>query len=126
MHSALHGTQVDHISESEGEMSNRLELLKKVREQLSDPKCWTRHAIARDKDDRALEFGDDPRAVCWCLVGAFEKVGGHIHSFSSMLAYLREGVGTLGPWNDTHSHAEVLALLDRKIMNLELELGRDT
>lgn len=54
----------------------KLETLRAVRELLSDPSRWTRGAYARDAEGNYAN-ASGPNAVCWCAVGAFEKVTGY-------------------------------------------------
>jgi hypothetical protein len=43
---------------------------------LDKPGAWIQHAWARDSAGRIVDFGDEPKAACWCADGAFEKVLG--------------------------------------------------
>jgi len=83
---------------------------KTVEELLSDPKRWTQKANARDSDGAEVRFDSDD-AVCWCLWGAMAKVipmhdRTRVHADINNL--IEEGAVQ---FNDTHTHAEVLALV---------------
>lgn len=77
---------------------------------LTLPEHWTKRTLARDARGRAVD--DDSEKACrWCLVGA-------IHQASLVLGDDRiargdayAALGRFGQWNDTHTHAEVLAAL---------------
>lgn len=49
------------------------DLLAPVRELLADPARWTKGCGAKDRNDRPVS-ARDPRAVCWCLYGAYVKM----------------------------------------------------
>lgn len=94
-----------------------LEILKAGRELISDPARWTQNVTARDaQDDWA--FASDQDAVCWCSLGALLKIGGSgyqdaIDALDISALQLGSQQATL--FNDTHTHAEVLAMWDRAI-----------
>jgi hypothetical protein len=87
------------------------EILTAARELISVPERWTQGDYAKDKDGRSC-LEDDEGAVCYCSVGAISKV-----RFSSVaLEFLaREAGGYIPDFNDTHTHAEVIAAFDRAI-----------
>lgn len=96
-----------------------MEILKAARERITPKEAWTTGEDARD------EFGgpvlpDDPDAVSWCMAGAVMAEGvdattcGEIGPIGRLLNQAT-GVTGVGPWNDSHSHDEVLAALDRAI-----------
>lgn len=49
-------------------------LIAETRKFFDSPTKWTQRAFGRDKEGAALGLLD-PRAVCWCVVGATTKVG---------------------------------------------------
>jgi len=51
------------------------------------------------------------------MVGSIRRVGGERAAADAALALIRECIpgSLIGDWNDTHSHAEVLAAFDRAI-----------
>lgn len=91
----------------------------KIHELLADPARWTKGAPARNNNqDIVMPCSDF--AVSWCLVGASSCCYGE-HSVERHFALLaiagvigklygiNEGID-LGHFNDTHTHAEVLAV----------------
>jgi predicted nucleotidyltransferase len=102
---------------------NTVEILKAARELISDEKRWTTCAMARDSAGHAVEAWDDD-AVCFCSVGAIAKACVDIHprgEIDARNALTKETTGghTIVSFNDTHQHAEVLALFDRAISRAE-------
>jgi hypothetical protein len=105
---------------------NTVEILKAGRELISDPARWTQTTYARAENGEIL-FGDDPGAICWCSRGALQKVlnthrsippkvGMALDAAARQLA--RRNVGVI-EFNDSRTHAEVLAMWDRAIANAE-------
>lgn len=108
-------------------------VLQGARDLLSDPANWTQGTTARDADGRDLvelleddyRFVDSaetaaachPDAVCWCLGGALDRAAGETIRYDDpRFVVLWELVDhKVGPWNDTHEHADVLAALDEAI-----------
>lgn len=118
--------------------------LESVRELISCPEHWTQGAMARDNDGRDVDHVSRD-AVCWCLGGAINKVYDDLHRDRELYVYMTGrhdainvkltrmkvnqklsqlssyGLGAAYPWasvthfNDTHSHGEVLELLDQAI-----------
>ena len=104
-----------------------LEILKGVRELLTDPAHWTKGVTARNKRHQpvlALSKG----ATCWCWVGATERVAGK-HAETNDWRAISALADTLGvsrafditTWQDApeRTHAEVLDATDRTIARLE-------
>lgn len=92
---------------------------------------WTKGAMGRNAEGVSVA-SKDPTAVCWCLLGGMVKItGGGISDPKRFLA-LRSalnkasgGVG-LGSFNDTATHEQVLALIDRAIEHANMpKLRRD-
>jgi hypothetical protein len=99
-----------------------LHILRATRLLLADEKRWTKRVSARDANGDVADYSGE-RAVCWCLTGAIFRVGGSEHA---AIAAAREAVYdaakcecALPEFNDSSSHAEVLAALDAAISNLE-------
>ena len=86
--------------------------LVRVRELLSDESRHSKHYFAVDAGGGAVK-ATSPRACKWCLVGAFDKVNGH----EDARQYLEDisGIDDLLRFNETHTHTEVIALLDSVI-----------
>jgi hypothetical protein len=99
-----------------------LETLRAARQLITDPAKWTQGDYARDADgiDVAPE---DEDAVCFCSYGAIASICGlnedlppfrHLHNVCGRMFKM-----SVIDLNDTHSHAEVLALFDAAIAELE-------
>jgi hypothetical protein len=94
--------------------------LERVRALIEDPRRWTKGHDARDANGERCD-AVNVRATCWCIVGAAIHVGavsfrryGKSRGFYDLAQSL--GVsGLLSNFNDSHTHAEVLALLTRAI-----------
>ena len=91
-------------------MNNIIAKVKEVRELISDPNHWCQDSHYLNEKGEACDMAN---AVSFCLVGAISKVGdtnGHVYNaLKSKLAR------DLSPFNDSHSHQEVLAFLDSVI-----------
>jgi hypothetical protein len=94
-----------------------VDIIKKARELISDPKRWTKGAGARDKHGDPVPI-TNPGAVCWCVSGALVHVAGFSDGYDAEKLLLPGGGGITG-FNDTHEHAEVLELMDKAIARLE-------
>lgn len=99
-----------------------LDILKQARELISDERRWTRGELARDSEGHEVDE-DSPSAACWCSVGAVWRVREGGENLCGALTALEEAMGTehIGDFNDSHSHAEVLAAFDAAIAKLEGE-----
>lgn len=109
-------------------MTSTLETLQKARDLISDPKRWTQGAFARDTLGRDLfDAGEeDFEPVCFCSLGALAHVSG-LHpdgtlpgesTLAEVIAKdlgLPPEIGFVPDFNDTHTHAEVLAAFDAAI-----------
>jgi hypothetical protein len=96
-----------------------LEVLKAARELISDEKRWTQREFSRDADGNPLGSDEVSAGVCFCAVGALLRCEGRIFSESyEALSESMEAV-TVSYYNDTHTHAEVLAKFDEAIAKLE-------
>lgn len=87
------------------------ETLKAMRELLADEKRWTQKVYARAYGGVPV-WSSDARAVCWCLIGACNKVSGSTISSLTLAETLDCDPGA---FNDSHTHAEVIAKLDDAI-----------
>lgn len=93
---------------------NTKDVLIQVWELLSDESRWTKTKMARDAAMLVVPY-DDPSAVCWCLVGALRKTSTNGTNFFGAWQKLEDMCGHIADFNDSHTHAEVIALLDRAI-----------
>jgi hypothetical protein len=96
---------------------------------IEKPENWTQKAYARDEkgegidDEYDIDCGESlseieqaahPAARCWCLFGAAYKCGvTHDIELGAALGFKIPYL--LSEFNDTHTHAEVLALLKSAI-----------
>lgn len=92
--------------------------LKAVRELISVPERWTQREHAREASGMPTDW-ESPSAVCWCYEGARYKVCGWGTSRANAMLVLGVRQGMTVEFNDTHTHAEVLAKLDELIAQLE-------
>lgn len=80
---------------------------------------WTQGASARDAAGERVYLAHDPKAVCWCLVGAIQAEERKQFRASDALYNVlfdklpRKGFRNLSEWNDEpgRTRDEVLALL---------------
>lgn len=101
------------------------QLLREAKELIADPKRWAQGAFARDSGG-AVVAALDPAAVRWCAIGALvavDRSDGRNQCFAAhnALAGHLHGCSGLQTFNDSHEHAEVLALFDRAIAGTEQE-----
>jgi hypothetical protein len=98
-----------------------LETLKAARQLITDPAKWTQGVSARNKAKKGVcPLAED--AVCFCSLGAIRNVvGNDDESFDVAWDALHDNspIGLVAAFNDTHTHAEVLALFDAAIAELE-------
>lgn len=113
---------------------NVKQILIDARALIAEKHQWTQHALARDtygNHTGALESA----ALCWCASGAVIKAAGRAAQFDYVAWNdIMAGIGDanialranmncerpidLMTFNDTHSHASVLALFDEGIASL--------
>ena len=106
---------------------------------IADPTHWLQNGAMRDKDGNPLNMIGDPKACCWCLTTAIRwcaqsiawnpgpAMANSVRCYDGAINALGSILGTptnmidnrrkLQRYNDTHSHAEVMTLLD-KVINL--------
>jgi hypothetical protein len=88
------------------------ETLKAMRELIGDEKRWTQGEFARNDAGEVISI-NDPTATCFCLLGAFRRVGGWDQD--ARVLRVAMNVEHVGYFNDSHTHAEVIAKLDEAI-----------
>ena len=103
------------------------ENLQAARDLITDPNKWTQFAVARNSGNQ-ITLASSPDAVCWCAFGALQYTYSRDQEFRDLLnimTYLDSFMnGSVGIYNDTHTHKEVLAAFDRAIeASKEAELG---
>jgi hypothetical protein len=99
-----------------GEMTT-LETLKAARKKIEDPAHWIQNEICDGPKPWSAESSK------WCAIGAITSVMG-TYTESPAEEILRSVMGGvkptgIGDFNDTHTHAEVLAAFDAAIAKLE-------
>ena len=97
------------------------EFLTRVRKRIEKPENWTQGAAARIWPKGSPVSVSSPRAKCWCLAGAtFREASAYPLDAASEAEnkLYRMAEFDVAFWNDTHTHAEVLALLDEAIEEL--------
>lgn len=94
--------------------------LRKAKKLLEKPKAWTRYTFARDIHGRDVEPASK-EAVCWCAVGAAERVC-PVTVLPSVVTYLTSAVshyetGGVEDFNDNTARDKryVLRAYDRAI-----------
>lgn len=93
------------------------EALIAARAKIADPAHWTQGSQAKTIDGYPV-FARNHLATCWCSIGAIYFVDGIYTSISATnaLKALEKAMGkAIFDFNDTHTHAEVLAKLDEAI-----------
>lgn len=104
-----------------------LELLQKARKIIEHPDNWARGEFARDLQGADISW-ESPEAVCFCSLGALKKADGKWTSDSGRYAAGQLAVHMIGEisyFNDTRSHAEVLAAWDATIAKLQSEINQN-
>jgi hypothetical protein len=97
-------------------MTSALEQLRAARDLISAPERWTQHAPARNVNGEPIP-SYEAAAVCFCSVSAVHRVG---QAWKTLPILSRFSFPqTVTSFNDTHTHAEVIALFDAAIAELE-------
>ncbi len=83
---------------------------------------WTKGATARDfSGDMVCAF--ESEAVCWCAQGAIARgrrdIGMTAEASDRALAFLASKIGNVPGFNDSSTHAEVIAAFDTAITQAE-------
>ncbi len=97
------------------------QILRAARELIADERHWTTNVLARDAGGCLTMVASDD-ATCFCAVGALLKATGRSGITAARRA-IEDAAGIersrVFEWNDTHTHAEVLAAFDRAIATEE-------
>lgn len=102
-------------------------ILNKLRDLITDPSHWTQQIGAVDAKGIPT-YPEDPNAVAFCIVGGLAhlirtgKARG-LDQPKALTDLQREAGGSLVVFNDTHTHAEVLDLIDRTIIDMDKEFA---
>lgn len=101
-------------------MATTKEILIAARKTIENPGNWCRGAVALDAENQPVGSWDSS-ACKWCAYGAISKFAGFGSELMRVLDTLEDhlcGV-KIGDYNDTHNHAEVLAMFDKAIAKCE-------
>lgn len=95
------------------------QILIKARELLSEESRWTKGSFARQAD-KVGTGANNPLAVCWCALGAIDKVIGDDYTNTDATKSLESAANVLGyasvnALNDRASHSKVLEMFDNAI-----------
>lgn len=97
-------------------MKTTAEILIEARKLIEKPENWTQGVDARDSRGIAVDY-DHGGAVCWCAAGAISRIGKMSDAVGDAERTMRLaiGFGFISSFNDSRTHAEVLAAFDRAI-----------
>lgn len=95
-----------------------LETLKAARDLISDPARWTQGWFAKNAHgENVHSFSEN--AVCFCALGALDRTHNATLAIKDRLQRHLPPEHNISSFNDTHTHAEVIALFDAAIAELE-------
>ncbi len=97
-------------------MNSVQQVLADAKALIASPDRWTAGCMARDAGGNSVH-PESPVAVKFCLFGALYR-GWQLHTTAAARKAMLAAAGSedgLIIFNDTHTHAEVLALLDKGI-----------
>ena len=112
-------------------LNEAIEILKRVREELTDERKWTQGVYGRFKTGKSASIAPtmdrdyyllSPKAVSFCLIGMTVMQGFDGHFTKTARQFVRDYLGAfldIGEFNDSHTYKEVLRFLDDKIAILE-------
>lgn len=103
---------------------NNAQIIRKARELITPREKWTQEIYAQGTDGWDIDPIDED-ACKWCLLGALRCVG-HFRGDRNIPAQIMDtllGIASIPvhTFNDTHTHEEVLALLDKAAEALDNE-----
>ena len=103
-----------------------LEVLREARELIAVPERWTQGGLARDAQGKQAPGVYNRDAASWCAEGAICKTAGTFPVARAAFAAVRETLAgaELCEFNDSHTHPEVVSLIDSTIARLEKEADR--
>lgn len=98
------------------------EILTAAKAVIQDPVNWIRNDFAWDMHGNSLDDGTAHDAVCFCSLGALQKITQHQSGDSTdvpyyqAVDYLYQAVGgNVVEFNDIHTHEEVMNAWDKAI-----------
>lgn len=98
----------------EGSETTVVDVLRQARELLAEPGRWTQGSLARDADGHSSPLRG-PAAVCWCSIGAVERI---TKTPGTAYKYLKAAMGCgIAAWNDApeRTQSEVVAAFDAAV-----------
>ncbi len=97
-----------------------LEVLQAARALIEKPEHWCIEALARNSSGQ-LEMVESLQAKKFCLLGAIRRITRNNYETETLacgqINSMLKGHDLIG-WQDTHTHAEVIGLLDTAIAEL--------
>lgn len=104
------------------------ELLRAAGDLLEQPGAWTQGFYARDAKFQQVP-PENENAVCWCALGAIEKIGGFGSEFGPAARFIRKAIRfgyreayTVVEWNDVDDRTQIEVVnVFRKAEQLALE-----
>lgn len=95
------------------------QILIAARQLIANPEHWTQHVMARSASGLKASAENDPSATCFCPMGAVIRTVGFNSKIDEPFRHLRKFFeGSISKFNDSHTHAEVLAKFDEAIQSL--------
>ena len=94
------------------------EILIAARALIDTPEKWTQFESARNINGVGCH-PRSPDAVCFCTLGAIDRACQDDLNDYKALQTLQSIVGMVANFNDSHTHAEVLAAFDEAIARLD-------
>jgi len=99
-------------------MTDTAEILKAARDLIAKPENWTVGGLARNTDGVFVSV-DSCDAVCFCALGAVDKISESPEDRNAAYEALRDSLGEgrrmVATFNDEHTHEEVLDLFSKAI-----------
>ena len=99
---------------------NVVDYLRSARALIAEPEHWTQHSYYRDANGNPVPPSKQP-IFSYCAVGACDRVVSitapisTYHDVTTALKLAAASSESLARFNDTHTHAEVLAVFDAAI-----------
>lgn len=95
-------------------------IIREARQLITPPEAWTQGLFCRDKDGTSAKIFSD-EAACFCLLGALRRItiGDFKSYYTAKETVEQQGASNASVFNDTHTHEEVLALLDKAALAAE-------
>ena len=101
-------------------MNPAIDLLRRTRKRIESPDRWCQGFFGMSKTGKRV-IPESADAVRWCLMGALmAETGDDMATYMQAANALNYTASeAIIHFNDTHEHAEVLAMIDRTIEGLE-------